>query len=277
MGGVRKIQVILVVIAVVITGIIYLAPKKPDQQKQVELPPVMEVFSFDQYLKDSRNQLPWESGSKVDSMAKLAGNDQPAMYDSIASIFDIEGKPASAAWYYEQKVNVDPSESTYLNTAYRYFDAFKAAKDSAESGFFVSKAIENYKKVLEINPDNLNAKTDLGICYVEGTPQPMQGITLLREVVETNPDHEYAQLNLGFLSMKSGQFEKAAERFTKVLEINPARIDMYIYLGEAQARMGNNEKAVENLEMFTNLSGDRELVAEVQNYIDELKGKRSEK
>ena len=105
----------------------------------------------------------------------------------------------------------------------------------------------------------------------------MQGITLLREVVTANPDHEYAQLNLGLLSMKSGQYDKAIERFTRVLEINPARIDMYVYMGDAYARLGDNQKAISNLEMFTNLSGDREVVADVQNYINELKGEKSEK
>ena len=73
----------------------------------------------------------------------------------------------------------------------------------------------SHGKVLAINPDNLDAKTDLGICYAEGTTTPMQGIMLLREVVEKNPGAN-AQFNLGILSVRSGQYDKALERFSKV-------------------------------------------------------------
>jgi tetratricopeptide (TPR) repeat protein len=71
--------------------------------------------------------------------------------------------------------------------------------------------------------------------------------------------------------MKSGQFEKAAERFKKVLEINPSRIDMYVYLGEAYVRLGNKEKAIENFEVFKNLSNDQQMIKEVDDYIASIK------
>jgi tetratricopeptide (TPR) repeat protein len=94
---------------------------------------------------------------------------------------------------------------------------------------------------------------------------------LLREVVTKDPQHENAHLNLGFLSMKSGQFEKALERFQKVLQINPARIDMHIYMGEAYVRMGNTDKAIENFEIFKNLSNDQQMIKDVDAYIASIK------
>jgi hypothetical protein len=36
-----------------------------------------------------------------------------------------------------------------------------------------------------------------GLCYAEGTSEPMKGIMLLREVIEKNPDHENARLQPG--------------------------------------------------------------------------------
>ena len=76
--------------------------------------------------------------------------------------------------------------------------------DSLKRVFFVNKAIDCYKKVIEINPKNYDAKTDLGVCYAEGTSNPMQGILMLREVVQEAPKHVMAQYNLGVLSVKSG-------------------------------------------------------------------------
>ena len=134
----------------------------------------------------------------------------------------------------------------------------------------VEKAIGAYKKVLEINPTNLDAKTDLGICYVEGSSTPMQGIMMLRDVVKENPEHENAQFNLGVLSIKSGQFEKAIERFEKVLTINPKRNEAQILLGESYMKTGNKEKALENLEKAKKQATDPQLIQEVSNLISQV-------
>ncbi|MBL0341448.1 MAG: tetratricopeptide repeat protein [Bacteroidetes bacterium] len=73
--------------------------------------------------------------------------------------------------------------------------------------------------------------------------------------------------------MKSGQFDKAIERFNKVLEINPGRIDMHVYVGEAYVRLGNKEKAIENLKIFKNLSNDQQMIKDVDDYIATLETK----
>jgi len=125
----------------------------------------------------------------------------------------------------------------------------------------------------------------LGICYAEGTNNPMQGITMLKEVVEKDPNHENALLNLGFLSVKSNQFDKALERFNKVLQINPSRIDMYVlqinpsridmyvFIGQTYVQMGNNEEAIKSFETYKSLSNNTKAIAEIDSYIKELQTK----
>ena len=134
----------------------------------------------------------------------------------------------------------------------------------------VGKAVESYNKVLELNPGNLDAKTDLGVCYAEGTGNQMQGILMLREVVKENPEHENAQFNLGILSVRSGQMEKAAERFEKVLSINPKRLEARYILGQTYMKLGNNEKALLNLEQVKKESSDPQLIEEVNSLISQI-------
>src|SRR5205085_11235923 len=148
-------------------------------------------------------------------------------------MWDRVNMPQISSYYFEKIAQINPGEKTWINAAYRYFDAFRISGDSLLRHMFVDKAISAYKKVIEINPDNLDAKTDLGLCYADGTSAPMQGIMLLREAVEKKPDHEMAQFNLGILSLKSGQNEKAVERFQKVLDINPANKEARFLLGRA--------------------------------------------
>jgi tetratricopeptide (TPR) repeat protein len=273
----RRLRTILVGAAIVLVGAIYFLPKL-DAPKESAAPVADgqkggKNFSEQDYIKSSRAKLSWEKGSAVDSLEKLLATDNPdtTVYNTLASIWDEAGLPGMAARCYNQRALKFGGENSWINSAYRYFDAFKAAKDSAESSWFVSKAIEAYGKVLEINPSNLNAKTDLGILYAEATDQPMKGITLLREVVTENPLHENAQMNLGFLSMKSGQYDKAIERFNKVLQINRSRIDAHVYLGEAYLQKGNPDSAIVNFEIFKNLSNDQELIKQIDQYIAEIK------
>ncbi|HMT28256.1 MAG TPA: tetratricopeptide repeat protein [Bacteroidia bacterium] len=277
MAGGRTLRIGLIAGALVTVTVIYLLPKttptdKPASDQTEVNSETANSFSFDQFVASAKTKIGWDSGNKVGTWDELIKDNKAelSVFDSVAKVWDEAHVPGISAWYYEQKALKSGIEKDWLSASYRYFDAYKNGKDSLETAYFVSKAITGYSKVLEINPQNLDAKTDLGVLYTEGTKEPMKGIALLREVISANPNHENAQLNLGLLSMKSGQFEKAVERFKKVNEINPARIDMYVYMGEAYVRAGNKEKAIENLKIFKNLSNDEQMIKDVDDYIKSL-------
>lgn len=266
-------KLIIVLAAVALTASLYFAPKikskpevEPTAKKEASI-----GFNFEEFLINSKKQL---APGDIARLEKFSQSNEALANDSAAAVWDNAKLPAIAAWYFEQKAKADNNEKSYINAAYRYFDGFKTAQDSLQRNYFVNKAIENYSKVIELNPKNLDAKTDLGICYAEGTATPMQGILMLRDVVKENPNHENAQLNLGFLSIRSGQYDKAIERLNTVLKINPARIDAYIFLGQTYLQMGDKNKAIENFEKFKSLSSDDKMIAEVSAYIVELKNSK---
>jgi lipopolysaccharide biosynthesis regulator YciM len=59
-----------------------------------------------------------------------------------------------------------------------------------------------------------------------------------------------AQYNLGMLSVKSGQLDKAIERFNTVLEINPERTEVNFFLGQVYLQQGDTTKAIQSYEAF---------------------------
>ena len=67
----------------------------------------------------------------------------------------------------------------------------------------------------------------LGACYMFGniSDNPMEGIGPIREVVQRDPDNLYAQMILGLGGMKSGQFDKAIERFKIVVDKQPDNLE----------------------------------------------------
>ncbi|MEP7168029.1 MAG: tetratricopeptide repeat protein [Bacteroidota bacterium] len=274
----KTLQIFLISGAAVLSTALYLAPRNaPPSENKMPLnkATAKQEFNFDDLLSFQNKNLSEDERAKTEEWRKDL--QQPSsranlnLYDSLAGIWDSKKKYVLSAYYYEQKAEKDNSEKSYINASFRYFDAYKEAIDSTLKINMVDKAIKNYSKVLELNPKNLNAKTDLGVLYAQATAEPMKGIMMLREVVAEDPNHENAQLNLGYLSVKSNQLDKALERFDKVLEINPKHIDAYILKAQVYVQMGEKQKAIDNFEKYKKLSNDMTTIKEVNDYITELK------
>jgi tetratricopeptide (TPR) repeat protein len=266
----RKIQLLIVTGAVALTIVLYFAPQKIKKEETVA--EKADVFSFESLLSSAKGGLKRQEVEPVSILENELGKnpDNVVLLDSLGKQWDKLGQPVISSHYFEMIAEHEPGEKSWLNAAYRYFDAFRMVADSGLRSRMITKAISCYNNVLHFNPENLDAKTDLGACYAEGTGEPMKGILLLREVVAKNPEHENAQFNLGILSVRSGQYEKAIDRFQKVLQINPARKEMYFMIGKSYAMEGNKEKAIENLEKLKKETTDLQLIEQTNSLINQI-------
>jgi cytochrome c-type biogenesis protein CcmH/NrfG len=263
-------KLMLIAGAIVLTALLYFAPQKVKKEKATEHNE--QAFSFEGLLKQAKGQLKRQELDPLETLEdELEKNPSSvSLLDTLGKSWDMKQIPAVAAFYYERLAEIKQDEKSWINAAYRFFDAFKSTDDSLLKSGFVGKAISSYRRVLAINPGNLDAKTDLGICYAEGTGSPMEGITLLREVVTENPEHQFAQYNLGVLSVRSGQYEKAAERFETVLRINPANVEARYLLGRTYMELKKNDLALENLEKVKRFTNDESIIKEVNSLISQI-------
>jgi tetratricopeptide (TPR) repeat protein len=275
MRSLSRSQLLLITGTLMLTALIYFAPREGYNPAMANVESVKtSAFNFEDIVNKAKQNLSSEETNSIQNLETIAEKKPSRSVeanDSIAKIFDHANMPAIAAYYCEKVAVSEPTEKHWLNAAYRYFDGFKSANDSLAMKALVDKAILCYNKVLEFNPKNLDAKTDLGVCYAEGTSNPMQGIMLLREVVAANPKHETAQLNLGFLAVKSGQYDKAIARFDTVLMINPKNIEVYSYLGDVFLKKGDKEKAITNFEKYKSYLTDTIRISQVDSYIKEIR------
>jgi len=113
-----------------------------------------------------------------------------------------------------------------------------------EVAFYAAKAINCYQKALAIDPKSLVAQTGLGVCYVSASDNPMQGIGLLLAVVKQDPKNIDANFNLGLFSMRSGQYDKAIQRFQTVVR-KQNNGEAWFYLAQAYEQKGDKALAVE--------------------------------
>jgi len=92
----------------------------------------------------------------------------------------------------------------------------------------IVRAVEMYKRYLAMNPDNPDARVDLGVCYFElgrkDSSRSQEYFTSAIKEMETafaaHPTHQTAAFNLGIVNLHAGNMEAASKWFVKAVEID---------------------------------------------------------
>ncbi|OWY24683.1 tetratricopeptide repeat protein, partial [Sphingobacteriales bacterium UPWRP_1] len=170
----------------------------------------------------------------------------------IARLWEKERYIELGAYYYRLIAQTDSTQNNWLEAANRQADAFQIAADSTMRVYLIENAIDAYEKTLRFDTSQTEVKVNLANCYFDGypnmPPMVMKGVMMLREVTAKDSTHVGANLSLGRMSVMSGQFDKAINRFQTVLRKDATNAEAYYYLGEAYAAMGQKEKAREAFE-----------------------------
>ena len=150
-------------------------------------------------------------------------------------------------------------------------------------------AEQEYRKALELNPENVKAHTDLGYIllakgmFKEGMLHVSEAIKLdpnnadanynlglamlyqtehdqairyFSRAVQLKPDHADAHLNLGVALANQQRFDEAIKHYSMALQVKPDYAEAYYNLGEALSHQGKLNEAVGNLIKALQLRGD---------------------
>jgi len=109
----------------------------------------------------------------------------------------------------------------------------------------LSKAIQAYQKVIELDPTYVEAYNNLGIIY-QMLGDMDRAFGAYQKSTEINPRYEKGYNNLGILLFLKGRYEEAVEAFQKALAINSNNIESHINLGILFKKKGEWEKAIES-------------------------------
>ena len=121
--------------------------------------------------------------------------------------------------------------------------------------------------------ENKNSKEEIqkavsvehALSLIEGA-NPMEGIFMLRDIVENNPKDTEALYYLGVLSNQTGQYKNAVERFNQLITIDSSDKRAYLQLGISNYNLGNKEKADSLFNIIKN-SKDKLLIEELDNFL----------
>lgn len=172
---------------------------------------------------------------------------QITIYKQLSSFWDDSLRHhILGAFYLGEAAKLENSEKN-LNFAARLMLGHLLAQANPAMGNWLATDIKAlYEQSLKINPANDSARIGIGACYLFGniSSSPMEGINMIRKVAEEKPENAYAQLMLGLGSVRSGQYDKAVERFMAVLKLQPASLEAAFNLAEVYERKGDNKNAV---------------------------------
>ncbi len=247
-----------------------IAPSKKEAMGSNNKTGITNNANIDVYANIAEKNLNEELKTKFNFFKKEAVKNAN-YFDSLATLWDNLKKPDVASLNMERKALQTKKAADWFMAGNRYYYSVPFIKDETELPVLYESAVRCFKKGLELDPKDNDAKIMLASCYVEGTNNPMDGITLLKEVEKVDSNNVKLQLAFAFFSVKSNQMDKAIKRFNKVLEVDPNYIEAYLHLADIYEQMNNTDKTIEALEKYAAKTNDPMSKSEVEKYIKQLK------
>ncbi|MEM6318610.1 MAG: tetratricopeptide repeat protein [Bacteroidota bacterium] len=166
------------------------------------------------------------------------------------------GQPHIAGFYAEKVAEIENTLDAWSITGTTFAATFRGQKDKKIKDFALERATAAFENAVSLNPDAIQPKVNLALCYVEYPQQdnPMKGILMLIELNKEYPDNPIILTNLGRLAIQTGQFDKAVQRLSKAIEIEPTNRNATCLLAQAYEGQGDTPKASQYAEKCQRLS-----------------------
>ena len=274
----KKSQLILIILGICTIAGLYALPKVVVDNEagttEVEDSKTQEKSTTDVAVMHE-NELTSDNRSQADELkAILASAKDPSEVSnaarSLSAIYQKEGMFDSAAYTLEEAVVLNSADLELIEEAGKaFYEAYTFALDKTKVESLAEKTRNYLNQVLEKDPSRLDLKTKVAMTYVS-SPNPMQGITMMREILEVDPQNEDGLFNMGVLSMQSGQYKRAADRFEELVKYHPDNLQGQFYLAVSYFEANEKNKAKAQFEEVKKITQDSIILESVQTYLDKL-------
>jgi len=183
---------------------------------------------------------------------KLAMGRDPA--DVVTSIalartYDLMKQEIISEDIYKDLINKNPKDWRVFQN-YAYFLVRKGRHQ---------QAIENYKKVIDLTPENAAAHNNMGGVYIYLGEFDKAAYHL--DLATTIEPRLYAYLNAGTMYYLSGNFGRAVAMYSKALQLQPDNLEVLINLADAYFFLPEGRKISESYYFRAREEGERQILA----------------
>lgn len=244
--------------------------KKPQKEQQAISQPTEhedhEFLDIEKYIAEVNESLP--NDSLKQQVTHLADN---KAYSEMAQFYYKMDKPIAVAYCLMKQAAITNSSEEYLRAGDYSSMLIQTAPDEKAHSYLSAVILESYQKAAELDSANNQAKLRLAGAYLENSPQPMQGVSILMNMLKKDSNNTDVLLMLGRFGIVSGQFDKAIERLEKVLYLRPQNSEALLLLAEAYNSKGDKIRAIEYLEQCKKTVSNPELKQEIEKHIQSIK------
>ncbi len=277
---------ILVITGLILTIVLFLFGRTTEPKSKFAAAPSATstpTFNIKLFIDSAKARLTPAQSLYVSELENgISRGDVPAQqmqaFESLASFWEDSVKLFEPYAHYTYEASkLDNSEKKLTFAAQLFLQAVRGEHDQAKLGWLSKTAIELFEKALKINPENEDLKIGLGSSYIFGTgrtgdpQQTMRGIQELLSVVRKDSTNMKAQFVLGVGGYVSAQYDKAIERFTKVISAQPDNMEAIAFLADTYAAQGDKPSAIKWYNISKRLANNPLYSKEVDERIKMLK------
>jgi len=156
---------------------------------------------------------------------------------------------------------------------------FRQGNEFSQAAEF-EQAAEEYRKVLELEPQNVDAMTNLGVAYYnlgkldEAVEQYRKALTIAPSDADIHSNLAAAYVQKYQLSGASEQLDQALAEYQTAVGLTPDLPEAHFGLGAVYLLLGRNKDALQAFETFLDLDTGKDPVAtdNAKEYIKQLRG-----
>ena len=140
---------------------------------------------------------------------------------------------------------IQRADAPYLTPdAVEYFRSGVKARQQGQ----YSEAIQDFTKVIELNPDDAEAYYFRGSTYYSQGEHnhAIKAIKDFTKAIELNPDDAETYHFRGFIHYSNGEYDHAIKDFTKAIELNPDYAEAYLVRRAAYDSQGEYDHAIKD-------------------------------
>lgn len=270
----KRLQIVIIVLAVLSVAGLYSLPRVVIDNDESEAQdfggPTVPEGGMDNHSAD----IPEGILPRIEFWKKeliLSGDIQnnESTLDSLMLVFREINRYDSAAHYAAAFADSYQEVKYWRKAGDAFYEAFTFSVDEAKSLFLAQKARTYYEKIFDSGVNDLDAKTNVAMLMVDSST-PMQGIMMLRDILAEDPKHEKARLNMGWLSIRSQQFERGVEHFESLIENYPDNLEGNYYLGVCYFETGQLDKAKTQLEKVKTMDADPMVQTAADEFLERI-------
>jgi cytochrome c-type biogenesis protein CcmH/NrfG len=207
-----------VVVVAALYGITVLSKSSPQPSTQSQPASQPVTADLDSYLPEDS-----ELAAQAQQLRDAAGAEQDsgrrmALWAQLVELYAANGRLDLAGREQDRVAAQQNSAEEWAFAGNLHFD-WMEQQSGTERVKSAQRAVESYRKSLDLDPKNLDVRTDLGVAYLNDPASPMLAIQETNTVLETNPDHIQANFNKGVMLIQIGRTEEAIGLFERVLAL----------------------------------------------------------